>query len=145
MKISLYFSQLLISIGLFLSACAAGVPTEKIDFTYAFCDGNSKVWMLHKVKLGESTIQDFQKLDGEFLIFYLSGKVVQGKLQDLARGKGKIGAYTLDNENGYVTLQFPNEKWDFSFQFSFEDKLELYPTTESDLKYSLELIPFPEL
>jgi hypothetical protein len=145
MKINLYFSKLLLLLGLILSACATGVPTDKIDFTYAFCDGNSKVWMLQKVKSGAVLIKENLDLGGEFLIFYLSGKVVKGKLKDLSSNKGTIGSYTLDNENGFVTIEFPNEKWTYLFEFSYEDRMILSPTIESDLTYTLELVPFPEL
>jgi hypothetical protein len=128
-----------------MSACATGVPTEKIDYTYAFCDGNSKVWMLQKVRNGEAVIEEYLDLGGEFLIFYLSGKVVKGKLNDLSSKKGTIGYYSLDNENGFVTIEFPNERWDFSFEFSYENRLVLYPTTDSDFIQTIELVPFPEL
>lgn len=145
MKINLYFSKLFFFVGLLLSSCATGVPTEKIDFNYAFCDGNSKVWMLQKTRNGDVVVEENLDLGGEFIVFYLSGKVVRGTLADLGKQKGEIGTYVLDNENGYITIEFPNEKWDFSFEFSYENRLVLYPTTESDIIQTLELVPFPEL
>lgn len=144
MKINLYFKKLFIFVGLLLSACATGVPTEKIDYTYALCDGNSKVWMLKSVSNGEIVVEENLDLNGDFLIFYLSGKVIIGKLKDISEQKGKIGAYEIDNENGNLTIEFPTEKWDFSFEFSYEDRLVLYPTTKSDNVQTLELVPFPE-
>jgi len=128
-----------------LAACASGVPTDKIDFTYAFCDGNSKLWKLEKVRKGEVVIEDFTSNDSDCFIFYLSGKVIQGNLKDFSNRNFKSGTYSIDNENGYLTIDFPNEKWDFVFQFSFEDKLRLIPTTNSDIEFTLDLIPFPEL
>jgi hypothetical protein len=145
MKISLYFNKLYFLVGLLLSSCATGVPTEKIDYSYAFCDGNSKVWMLQKVSNGDIVVEENLDLNGEFVIFYLSGKVVIGTLSDLAKQKVEIGTYSIDNENGYLTIEFPNEKWDFSFEFIFENRLMLYPTTGSDIVQTLELVPFPEL
>jgi hypothetical protein len=145
MKINSYFSKLLFLFGFLVSACATGVPTEKIDFNYAFCDGNSKVWMLQKARNGDVVVEENLDLGGEFIVFYLSGKVVRGTLADLGKKKGRIGNYILDNENGYITIEFPNEKWDFSFEFSYENRLVLYPTTESDIIQTLELVPFPEL
>ena len=145
MKINSYFSKLLFLFGFLISACATGVPTEKIDFNYAFCDGNSKVWMLQKTRNGDVIVEENLDLGGEFIVFYLSGKVVRGTLADLGKQKGEIGTYVLDNENGYITIEFPNEKWDFSFEFSYENRLVLYPTTESDIIQTLELVPFPEL
>ena len=144
MKINSYFSKLLFLFGFLISACATGVPTEKIDFNYAFCDGNSKVWMLQKTRNGDVIVEENLDLGGEFVVFYLSGKVVRGTLADLGKQKGEIGTYVLDNENGYITIEFPNEKWDFSFEFSYENRLVLYPTTESDIIQTLELVPFPE-
>ena len=144
MKINSYFSKLLFLFGFLISACATGVPTEKIDFNYAFCDGNSKVWMLQKTRNGDVVVEENLDLGGEFIVFYLSGKVVRGTLADLGKQKGEIGTYVLDNENGYITIEFPNEKWDFSFEFSYENRLVLYPTTESDIIQTLELVPFPE-
>ncbi len=145
MKINLYFNKLYFLVGLLLSSCATGVPTEKIDYSYAFCDGNSKVWMLQKVSNGAIVVEENLDLSGEFLVFYLSGKVLKGNLKDISEQKGKIGTYSLDNENGYITIKFTNEKWDFSFEFIFENRLMLYPTTESDIVQTLELVPFPEL
>jgi hypothetical protein len=144
MKINSYFSKLLFLFGFLISACATGVPTEKIDFNYALCDGNSKVWMLQKTRNGDVIVEENLDLGGEFIVFYLSGKVVRGTLADLGKQKGEIGTYVLDNENGYITIEFPNEKWDFSFEFSYENRLVLYPTTESDIIQTLELVPFPE-
>ncbi len=145
MKINLFFSKLIFLFGFLVSACATGVPTEKIDFNYAFCDGNSKVWMLQKARNGDVVVEENLDLGGEFIVFYLSGKVVSGTLADLGKKKGSIGNYILDNENGYITIEFPNEKWDFTFEFSYENRLVLYPTTESDIIQTLELVPFPEL
>jgi hypothetical protein len=145
MKINLFFSKLVFFLVLFMSACATGVPTEKIDFSYAFCDGNSKVWMLQKVRNGDVIVEENLDLGGEFLIFYLSGKVLKGNLKDISEEKGKIGTYSIDNENGYLTIEFPLESWDFSFEFSYENRLVLYPTTNSDIVQTLELVPFPEM
>ena len=116
----MYFNKLLFFVGLLLSSCATGVPTEKIDFSYAFCDGNSKVWMLQTVRNGDVVVEENLDLSGEFLIFYLSGKVLKGNLKDISEQKGEIGTYSIDNENGYLTIEFPSESWDFSFEFSFE-------------------------
>ena len=88
MKINLYFNKLFLFVGLLLSSCATGVPTEKIDFSYAFCDGNSKVWMLQKVRNGDVIVEENLDLGGEFLIFYLSGKVLKGNLKDISEQKG---------------------------------------------------------
>ncbi len=144
MKINLYFNKLLFFIGLLLSSCATGVPTEKIDFTYAFCDGNSKVWMLQKVRNGDVIIEENLDFGGEFLIFYLTGKVLKGNLKEISEQKGKIGTYSIDNDNSYLTIEFPSENWDFYFEFSYEDRLVLYPTTKSDIVQTLELVPFPD-
>jgi hypothetical protein len=100
--------------------------------------------MLQKVRNGEAVVEEYLDLGGEFLIFYSSGKVVKGKLIDLSSKKGIIGSYSLDNENGFVTIEFPNERWDFSFEFSYENRLVLYPTTDSDFIQTIELVPFPE-
>lgn len=145
MKINLYFNKLILFLALFLSACATGVPTEKIDYNYAFCGGNSKVWMVQKVRNGEVVVEENLDRAGVFLVFFLSGKVEMGTLTDIANQKGKIGNYTLDSENGFITIEFPNEKLDFSFEFKYEDRLILYPTTDSDYIQTLELVPFPEL
>lgn len=144
MKINLCFNKLLFFVGLLLSSCATGVPTEKIDFTYAFCDGNSKVWMLQKVKNGDVIVEENLDFGGEFLIFYLTGKVLKGNLKEISEQKGKIGTYFIDNDNSYLTIEFPSENWDFYFEFSYEDRLVLYPTTKSDIVQTLELVPFPD-
>jgi hypothetical protein len=44
-----------------------------------------------------------------------------------------------------LSLYFLAEKWDFNLYLSKGDTLILEPTKQSDLKYSMVLVPFPEL
>jgi hypothetical protein len=58
---------------------------------------------------------------------------------------GKKGEYSLFSEDKTLCIYYPNEKWDFTITAITEDTIILSPTKESDLKYKMVLVPFPEL
>jgi hypothetical protein len=138
---SYFINFLLVSL---LSACTGSVRTDTVDFTQGFTDGNSKVWMVKKTISPDGAVSLKKSLQQEVIIFYQSGNCLLTNLQKLAAGKGVHGTMEFDHDKHYVTLNFPNEKREFEFEFTNENRLILYPLEGSDYTNAMELIPFPE-
>jgi hypothetical protein len=139
---SYFINFLLVSL---LSACTGSVRTDTVDFTQGFTDGNSKVWMVKKTISPDGAVSLKKSLQQEVIIFYQSGNCLLTNLQKLAAGKGVHGTMEFDHDKHYVTLNFPNEKREFEFEFTNENRLILYPLEGSDYTNAMELIPFPEI
>lgn len=137
-----------VTIGLlfFLFACDNDNETEHVDFTYSFCDGNSKVWMVNSVFKGNDLIESRNGLSSNVFVFYKSGRFVYGDLVHLVENEIEIedGTYLLESEQDFVELKFSNKKWTFLFEFKDENHLILRPEKKSDSDLTFELIPFPE-
>lgn len=127
------------------SACTTGVKMKSINFGPLFHDGNSKVWMLEKVITGDKNYAPMERADKDIIIFYESGKCNFQPLKTLGDIPGKKGQYSLFSDEKNLTIYFKNEKWDFIITTLSENKIILKPTNKSDLNYTLELIPLPEL
>lgn len=143
MKKTLSFKFLIFVSILSLSSCVNGDVTEKVDFTYSLCDGNSKVWMVNSIYKGESHLESRNELTANVFVFYSSGEFIYGDLSGIYNGEYEKGTYELISETSYLKLNFENKKWSYLFEFNDENNLILRPeeNSESDLTY--ELIPFP--
>lgn len=126
----------------FLFAC--NNDTVKVDFTYSFCDGNSKVWMVNSVYRGNVLMESRNDLSSKIFVFYKSGRFLYGNLVELVENEFEIGTYELVSENNYLELQFKSKKWAYIFEFVDENHLVLKPENKSDSELTFELIPFPE-
>jgi hypothetical protein len=142
-KIS-FIKFVLIGLAIFLSSCVNGDVTEKVDFTYSFCDGNSKVWMINSVYRGTDFIESRNDLTAKVFVFYNSGKFIYGNLVDLYNKGFENGSYVLESEENYLEMNFRNKKWTFLFEFADENHLVLRPEKKSDSDLTFELIPIPE-
>lgn len=127
-----------------LSACVNGDVSEKVDFTYAFCDGNSKVWVVNSIHRGHFFIESRNDLTGSVFVFYNSGKFIFGDLSRFYNGQFEKGNYILSSETSYLELHFENKKWTFKYEFEDENHLILRPAKNSESDLTFELIPFPE-
>jgi hypothetical protein len=139
-----FIKILLVAFPLFLFSCVNGDVTNKVDFTYSFCDGNSKVWMINSVYRGVDFVESRTDLTNDVFVFYDSGKFVYGNLLEIFSKESETGNYKLESENNYVELNFKNKKWSFLFEFIDENHLVLRPEKKSDSELTFELIPFPE-
>ena len=130
-----------------LASCTGSIRTDQVDFTQAFTDGNSKIWMTQKSVSTNGAISYRPTLEQEVWVFYQSGNCLRTNLKKLAQGKGERGTMEFDHENKYLTLIFPKEhkKAAYAFEFTDENQLNLFPLEGSDYTKALELIPFPEL
>jgi hypothetical protein len=142
-KIS-FIKFVLIGFAIFISSCVNGDVTEKVDFTYSFCDGNSKVWMINSVYRGKDFIESRNDLTAKVFVFYNSGKFIYGNLVDLYNKEFEKGSYVLESKENYFEMNFRNKKWTFLFEFVDENHLVLRPEKKSDSDLTFELIPIPE-
>ena len=126
-------------------ACTTGVKMRQVNYGALFHDGNSKVWMLEKVLIKNKDFSPKKKADKDILIFYENGHCIFQPLKSLGELPGKKGEYSVFSAEKSLSIYFKNEKWDFTLTTIDEDKLILEPTKNSDLKYTLELMPLPEL
>jgi hypothetical protein len=138
--INFYFFSCLV----FFYSCVNGDVTEKVDFTYSFCDGNSKVWMVNSIYRGNDFIESRNDLTAKVFVFYSSGQVVYGNLIDLYNKEYDKGSYKLESEESYLEIIFNNKKWCFLIEFKDENHLILRPEKKSDSDLTFELIPIPE-
>ena len=135
----------LIGISSLLSACSMGVDLKHVNLSPLFNDGNSKIWMLDKVLVEDRNFAPKEYKDKDILIFYANGNCSFQPLISLGSSIGKKGEYTIYSDEKTVTMYFEKEKWDFTISNIQNDKIVLKPTKDSELKYSLVLIPLPEI
>ena len=89
MKSNWHFSALLL---LLLFGCVNGEQTYKVDYTNLLCGGNSKVWELDLTKAAENERPKLFKWGQGVFVFYFSGKVEIGSLQDFATMTSDTGS-----------------------------------------------------
>lgn len=130
---------------LILQACSTGVGLKPVNLGPLFHDSNSKVWLVDKVISGNKNFAPRINMDKDVIIFYETGKCMFQPLRTLGDLVGKKGEYSLFSEDKTLCIYYPNEKWDFTITAITEDTIILSPTKESDLKYKMVLVPFPEL
>lgn len=100
--------------------------------------------MVDKVVTNNKNFAPLLDLEKDVLVFYETGKCLFQPMRTLGDFVGKKGEYALYSEERTITLYFPKEQWDFKISKITEDTVILDPTTESDLKYQMVLVPFPE-
>lgn len=137
----------LIQIGtlMFLFGCTTGVEMTKVNFSSLFHDGNSKVWMINRIMASGENYATSNNWEKDVAIFYHSGKCVIQPLKSLGESPGKKGDYSVHSDSKNLVIQFKTERWDFVLTTISEDKIIMKPMKSSDLKYTIELIPLPEL
>lgn len=134
-----------ISAILFLLGCTTGVEMTKVNFSSLFHDGNSKVWLINRIVASGEDFSASNSWEKDVAIFYHSGKCVIQPLKSLGESPGKKGDYTVYSDSKNLVIQFNTELWDFLLTTISEDKIIMKPKKSSDLKYTIELIPLPEL
>jgi hypothetical protein len=130
---------------LFLFACTTGVEMNKINFSSLFHDGNSKVWMINRIVVSGEDFAATNNWEKDVAIFYHSGKCSIQPLKSLGESPGKKGDFSVYSDSKNLVIQFKTECWDFLMTTISEDKIIMKPQKNSDLKYTIELIPLPEL
>lgn len=135
----------LFSLVFLIQSCTSGVDLKPISLGPLLHDSNSKVWMVDKVIVGNKNFAPKKNLEKDIIVFYQNGKCLFQPMRTLGDFVGKKGDYTFYSNERTLTLYFVNEKWDFNISTLTEDTIVIDPTNSSDLKYSMVLVPFPEL
>ena len=135
-----------LSIFAVLYACSTGIELKTINYGSLFHDGNSKVWMVDQVIVNQKNYAPSKTQEKDVVIFYENGKCSYQPLQSLGSISGKKGEYSVFSAERLLVLYFKDaEKWEFQLEKLEENKIVLKPTKNSDLKYTLVLIPLPEI
>lgn len=130
---------------LVVASCTTGVKLKAVNLGPLFHDSNSKVWMVDKVISEKKNYAPRINMEKDVIIFYETGKCMYQPMRTLGDFVGKKGEYSLFSEDRTLSLYYPNERWDFKITSLTEDTVVLEPLKSSDLKYTMVLVPFPEL
>ncbi len=128
-----------------LVSCSTGVELKPVDLGTLFHDGNSKVWLVDKVIIDRQNFAPKQAADKDAFIFYSTSKCSFQPLKTMGDFSSKNGEFSVYSNEKLLTVYFKKEVWEFKLASLSDNKIVLKPTRKSDLKYTLVLIPLPEL
>lgn len=128
-----------------LSACTTGYPLKSVDYNDLFTDGNSKVWLVNKMLVGDVDVAEHILWNKSVLIFHNSGTVDYISLKAMGQKAPRKGKFYLDSDDRVLNVEFKGESWWFDIPVLEENKIILKPKKKSDVKFKLELIPLPQL
>ena len=128
-----------------LASCSTGVQLKPVDLGTLFHDGNSKVWLVDKVIIDRQNFAPKQAADKDAFIFYSTSKCSFQPLKTMGDFSSKNGEFSVYSDEKLLTVYFKKEVWEFKLASLSDNKIVLKPTRKSDLKYTLVLIPLPEL
>lgn len=129
-----------------VTSCVETVDLSAVDYGFLFNDANSKVWMINKVMKDGENVAPYNDLDKDLMIFHKSYVIDIVPLKDLMQTLPRKGSYNLDSASKTLSIQFRDQgRWSFDLEYITEDSILLVPTTASELQYSIQLRPFPEL
>ncbi|MDP4865730.1 MAG: hypothetical protein NWR53_03605 [Crocinitomicaceae bacterium] len=128
-----------------LASCSTGVELKPVDLGTLFHDGNSKVWLVDKVIIDRQNFAPKQAADKDAFIFYSTSKCSFQPLKTMGDFSSKNGEFSVYSNEKLLTVYFKKEVWEFKLASLSDNKIVLKPTKKSDLKYTLVLIPLPEL
>jgi len=143
MKYLIILSTILI--GLSFAACTSGYPLKSVDYNDLFCDGNSKVWVVDKMILKNVDIAQKPIEKKDLMIFHESGVLDFLPMKALGNELPRKGRYYLDSDKRLLSITFDKEEWIFELPVLEEDRVVLRPTKKGNARYTIELIPLPEL
>lgn len=128
-----------------LTACSIGVPLKVVPFGPIFHDNGSKVWMVDEVITNGKNYAPIENEDKDVIVFYDSGACMFQPMKSLGDVQGKKGEFSVYSDEGALSMFFKNERWDFKIKSIKSTRIELTPLKKSSFKYTLVLIPFPEI
>lgn len=136
----------IVFISILLVSCTTGVQLESVDYTSLFTDGNSKVWIINKMIVGEADIAPIKDEGKDLLIFYQNGNCDLIPMKDLTRKPARKGMFTLDSKKRLLRIDFADKNsWNFDIPHIAEDSVLLNAKENSKTPFSIQIKPFPEL
>jgi hypothetical protein len=128
------------------TSCVETVNLSAVDYHFLFNDANSKVWIVNKVILNDENVAPFNDLDKDLMVFHKSHVIDIIPLKDIMRTSPRKGSYNLDSKEKTLSIQFRDkDEWSFNLEYITEDSILMIPRHASQLQYSIQLKPFPEL
>ena len=139
--------RIAISIGLILVllSCHRVVQTKAVNLSYVFDDNSSKVWLMNKLMIGDKNYSPMRNSYKDIVIFYKNGACVVQPLNTLGDSPGAKGVFEVDGTNMTLKINFSKSNWKFNITTLEEENIVLSPDKDSDIKYTVHLIPLPEL
>lgn len=137
--------NLLFLLAIGLSACTSNAEMKGVHYDYLLNDGNSKVWMIEQMIVDKSNISSRLDHEKELLIFYQSGSFQYIPVKQLGHKTGKTGDYFLSSDDKELKMYFKEGFWEFNLTEISEDSIYLVPTSESDVDFSIQLVPLKEI
>ncbi len=128
-----------------LSACHRTIQTQPINLSYLFDDNSSKVWLIDKLMIEDRNYSPLRNAYKDICIFYSNGKCVVQPLNTLGDRPGAKGKFSVDSRKRTIRMKFKNETWNFDLAKTRDDYIVLKPRKDSDMQYTVHLIPLPEL
>ncbi len=107
-------------------------------------DNSSKVWVISRVLQKGVNVAKTKFNQKDVAIFFKSGKVFFQPISSLGNFPERGGSLVLSEDSQSLFLDFGDEKWDFTVKEISSARLFLKHRKESDFKYDLELISYPE-
>ena len=101
--------------------------------------------MIDEVITNGKNYAPIENTDKDVIVFYDSGTCMFQSMKSLGEIQGRMGEYSIYSEEGTLSIFFKNERWDFTIKNMNDIRIELVPMKKSAFKYSLVLIPFPEI
>ena len=130
---------------LVFSSCSTGVDLKNIPLGSIFHDNGSKVWMIDEVITKGKNYAPIENSDKDVIVFYDSGVCMFQPMKSLGDVPGRKGEYSINSDEGSLSIFFNKERWDFKIKRIEENRIELEPLKKSAFKFALVLIPFPEI
>jgi hypothetical protein len=140
MKNSWHFKLLFF---LVLGSCINGEQTYQVDYTDLLNGGNSKVWELAQEDVVNSSVGKQSWAEVVF-VFYESGKVLVGSLEDLAKHKFDAGVYQYKAQKQELQMQINGETLLFGLSIDNHDGLWLKTKKGKNISKFLHLVPLSE-
>jgi hypothetical protein len=128
-----------------LSACTSGIPLKVVSLGPIFHDNGSKVWVIDEVIAQGKNRAPIENIDKDVIVFYEAGICLFQPMKSLGEVQGRKGKYSVYSDEGMLSLYFKHERWDFTIKSATSKRIELVPMKKSEFKYTLVLIPFPEI
>lgn len=135
----------LLVISLFLVGCTSNIPITNVDYSFLLNDHNSKVWLIKRQIVNNINISNGHNWNKDLMIFHVSGKVEIIPMKALGKTRPKKGHYLLRSDEKLLEISFPEEEWLMDLSYITEDSIFMSPAKGSEVDYSIQIIPFPEL
>ncbi|MBL4861554.1 MAG: hypothetical protein JKY09_00855 [Crocinitomicaceae bacterium] len=125
--------------------CTTGVSLNSVDYHTLFHDSNSKVWIINKVVSNGMNIAPANDWSKDVIVFHESRNVNLIPLKGMGHVAPRKGEYFLNSQKRTLKIEFKDATWDMDISYITEDSVLMKAARNSDVKFSIQLMPLPEL